>query len=67
MLFCTQNEISFAMSVTVLKLKIGYQERETTSFQACERPQQNMGHLIRMMKIKTLYVLQSERSDNEWV
>lgn len=55
------------MSVTVLKLKIGYQERETTSFQACERPQQNMGHLIRMMKIKTLYVLQSERSDNEWV
>lgn len=53
------------MSVTVLKLKTGYQETEATSFQVCERPQQNMGQLIRMMKVKTLYVLQSERSDNE--
>lgn len=41
------------MSVTVLKLKTGYQETEATSFQACKRPQHNMGQLIGMMKVKT--------------
>lgn len=47
-----QNEISSAMSVTDLKLKIAYQETGTTSFQACKRPQHNMAQLIRMMKVK---------------
>lgn len=40
------------MSVTVLKLKIGYQETEATSFLACKRPQHNMGQLISIMKVK---------------
>lgn len=59
------DEISFAMCMSVLKLKIGYWETEANCFQACKK--HNMGQLIKMMKVKPCISPQSERLDNEQV
>lgn len=47
------------MCVSILKLKIDYQE--ASCFQACKKTQHNMGQLIKMMKVKPRMSLQSER------
>lgn len=40
------------MCMSVLKLKIGYQETEANCFRACKKTQHNIGQLIKMMKVK---------------